>query len=203
MWLASMAPQPSLGPPGRQPLEMSDGTPVLMPVNLSTSAEMHIIYLYAGQLDPIDRVPPMDDLDVDSRDPAEDFATNFAVYNAEAVEHFRKESLRLRAATDKAIILAFGGGGFGDAGVLPGPYELHPKGVRRFADWMMAHYLYPDYVKGVIEAQKRVALENLALLKGAIEDRIDVINISCTDFGSQAGMLISRTLQGVLQRGIC
>ncbi len=190
------------------PWEMSDGTPVLMPgkfVHKVQEDGSTLIYpqdngdvepsgvMPAGGsfFDPIDRVPPMDDLDVDSRDPAEDFATNFAVYNAEAVEHFRKESLRLRAATDKAIILAFGGGGFGDAGVLPGPYELHPKGVRRFADWMMAHYLYPDYVKGVIEAQKRVALENLALLKGAIEDRIDVINISCTDFGSQAGMLIS------------
>jgi uroporphyrinogen-III decarboxylase len=55
----------------------------------------------------------------------------------------------------------------------------------------MAHYLYPDYIKGVIGAQKEVALQNLLLLKEAIGENIDVINISGTDFGSQAGLLMS------------
>ncbi|MDD3366005.1 MAG: uroporphyrinogen decarboxylase family protein, partial [Sphaerochaetaceae bacterium] len=141
--------------------------------------------------DPLDRVPPMDDLVIEERDPVADFADNFSVYTASVTDYFRKESLKLRTNTDKAIILAFGGGGFGDAGVLPGPFELHPQGIRCFEDWMMAHYLYPNYIKKVIVAQKEVALKNLALLKESIEDRIDVINISCTDFGTQAALLMS------------
>jgi len=188
--------------------EMPDGTPVLMPGKFAhtnnedgsisifpqdnTSVQASGFMPHGGSFfDPIDRVPPMDDLVIEERDPVADFASNFSVYTDAAVAYFRNESLRLRSSTDKAIILAFGGGGFGDAGVLPGPFELHPQGLRRFGDWMMAHYLYPDYIKSVVAAQKDVALKNLEKLKGAIGDRIDVINISCTDFGSQAAMLMS------------
>jgi hypothetical protein len=190
------------------PWEMPDGTPVLMPGRFAhvtyedgstaiypqdnTSVEPSGFMPSGGSFfDPINRVPPMDEIDVESRNPKEDFSTNFGVYSESVIDYFREESLKLRSESDKAIIFAFGGGGFGDAGVLPGPFELHPKGVRRFEDWMMAHYLYPDYIKGVITAQKEVALQNLLLLKEAIGENIDVINISGTDFGSQAGLLIS------------
>lgn len=190
------------------PWEMPDGTPVLMPGKFAHKTnEDGATFIYPQDntsvdpsgfmpsggsfFDPLDRVPPMDDLVIEERDPVADFADNFSVYTASVTDYFRKESLKLRANTDKAIILAFGGGGFGDAGVLPGPFELHPQGIRRFEDWMMAHYLYPNYIKKVIVAQKEVALKNLALLKESIEDRIDVINISCTDFGTQAALLMS------------
>jgi uroporphyrinogen-III decarboxylase len=133
----------------------------------------------------------MDYIDMENRNAEEDFSTNFGVFSPEAAIYFHDESVRLRSETDKAILLGFGGGGFGDAGTLPGPYELKPQGVRRFEDWMMAHYLYPEYVKAVIEAQKNVALKNLAILKTAVADRVDIINISCTDFGSQANLLMS------------
>jgi RNA-splicing ligase RtcB len=187
---------------------MPDGTPVLMPGEFRHQVQPDgsvlgfpqdngsvspSVFMPAGGsfFDPLNRVPSMDYIDMENRNAEEDFSTNFGVFSPETASYFHDESIRLRSGTDKAILLAFGGGGFGDAGTLPGPYELNPKGVRRFEDWMMAHYLYPDYVKAVIEAQKNIALKNLAILKTAVADRVDIINISCTDFGSQANLLIS------------
>jgi uroporphyrinogen-III decarboxylase len=187
---------------------MPDGTPVLMPGEFvhqvqpdgsvlgfpqdNPSAAPSVFMPAGGSFfDPLNRVPSMDYIDMENRNAEEDFSTNFGVFSPEAAIYFHDESIRLRSETDKAILLGFGGGGFGDAGTLPGPYELKPQGVRRFEDWMMAHYLYPEYVKAVIEAQKNVALKNLAILKTAVADRVDIINISCTDFGSQANLLMS------------
>jgi uroporphyrinogen-III decarboxylase len=187
---------------------MPDGTPVLMPGEFvhqvqpdgsvlgfpqDNSSAAPSVFMPAGGsfFDPLNRVPSMDYIDMENRNAEEDFSTNFGVFSPEAAIYFHDESIRLRSETDKAILLGFGGGGFGDAGTLPGPYELKPQGVRRFEDWMMAHYLYPEYVKAVIEAQKNVALKNLAILKTAVADRVDIINISCTDFGSQANLLMS------------
>ena len=55
----------------------------------------------------------------------------------------------------------------------------------------MAHMIHPEYIQGIYEMQCEVALENLKLLREAVGDRIDVIGISGTDFGTQNGTFIS------------
>ncbi len=51
--------------------------------------------------------------------------------------------------------------------------------------------LYPDYIAELFEMQTGVALKNLEIIRQAVGERIQVINISGTDFGSQNGEIIS------------
>ena len=58
-------------------------------------------------------------------------------------------------------------------------------------DWLMAHAMYPDYIKAVFRYQTDIMLKNLQIYKEAVGDRIQVVWISGTDFGNQRGPMIS------------
>ena len=75
--------------------------------------------------------------------------------------------------------------------MLPGLCEKNPKGIRSMDDWLMAHILYPEYVKAVFEMQTQVMLKNLEIYRQAVGDRIQVVWISGTDFGTQNCEFIS------------
>ncbi|NCB00313.1 MAG: methyltransferase, partial [Clostridia bacterium] len=49
----------------------------------------------------------------------------------------------------------------------------------------MAQLLYPEYVSAVFEYQTEVMLKNLEIYKQAMGDRIQIVWISGTDFGTQ------------------
>jgi len=55
----------------------------------------------------------------------------------------------------------------------------------------MAHVLYPDYIKTVFRMQTDTMLKNLKMYKEAVGDRIQLICLSGTDFGTQNGPFIS------------
>ena len=89
-----------------------------------------------------------------------------------------------------------GAGALGDAAVIPGPGIKHPKGIRRVDDWLMAHSMYPDYIKAVFRYQTDIMLKNLEIYRQAVGDRIQVVWISGTDFGNQmAGMMSLETFR--------
>ncbi|GAH20599.1 unnamed protein product, partial [marine sediment metagenome] len=50
---------------------------------------------------------------------------------------------------------------------------------------------YPDYIKGIFELQCEIALKNLKLSYEAVGNKIDVIMVSGTDFGTQNAPFIS------------
>ena len=110
--------------------------------------------------------------DLDAR---RDFADLYPVFSDEDALHLEREAERLRRTGDRAVIYNFNGGGFGDAAIVPGPYEKHPRGIRKLEDWYMAHYLYPDYLKELFEFQTEVALKNLEFITAGSgrQDRCD------------------------------
>jgi uroporphyrinogen-III decarboxylase len=190
---------------GWKPWTMGDGTPVLMPGGFAfrTEADGSTVVFPQGDrsaapslrlpaggffFDNIDRAPPWSETDLDAR---RDFRDLFGVSSDEDARYLEKESRRLMTETDCAVIMNWGGGGFGDAAVVPGPWEKAPRGIRRLDDWYEAHLLHPQYLHDLFGMQAEIALKNLEILRQALGDRVQVINISGTDFGSQAGEIMS------------
>ncbi|MBN2625021.1 MAG: methyltransferase [Spirochaetales bacterium] len=185
--------------------EMPDGTPVRIPGNFQYDRDdKGNVYVYpqgdrsvspslhlpngGSFFDNIDRAPAFDEEDLDAK---RDFSRLYGVFSEENARFLEEESKKLYEETDCAIHYNFNGGGFGDAAIIPGPYEKHPRGIRKLDDWYMAHYLQPEYLHELFDYQTELALKNLEITRQAVGDRISSINISCTDFGSQNCEMIS------------
>ena len=74
---------------------------------------------------------------------------------------------------------------------MPGLNVKHPKGIRDPQEWIMAHALHPEYIKGIFNLQCEIVVQNLKLYREAVGDKIDVIAVSGTDFGTQNAPSIS------------
>jgi len=188
-----------------KPFTLFDGTPVLVPGGFNTEvAEDGNLYQYpqgnkayppSGRMpaggfyhDAIERQEPYDE---DALDPGEWVRDMYAVYTDEQLRTLQERAEALYTSTSRAIVGNFGMGSFGDIAYVPGTQIPHPKGIRAVADWYMATKLYPDYVRGIFDRQLEIALKNLALYHDAVGERIAVIFVSGTDFGSQRGAFIS------------
>ena len=187
---------------------MPDGTPVLMPENFKFDisdkddilvypcgdrSAPYSLHMPAGGsfFDIISRFPPVDE---DNLTPIEDFKENYTLKSEEDCIHWEKESKRLYEETDFGIVGVSGGMGLGDVAEILGPFIKKPQGIRSIEDWLMAHILYPEYVQAVFEYQTDIALKNLELYRQAVGDRIQVIWLSGTDFGTQCGTMQSREI---------
>ena len=85
----------------------------------------------------------------------------------------------------------FGGSAFGDIALVPGPWMKHPKGIRDVAEWYMSTVSRFDYVYEVFERQCEIALQNFAKYYDAVGDRVSVVFVTGTDFGTQNGPFMS------------
>jgi hypothetical protein len=121
----------------------------------------------------------------------EDYKKDFVLMDGDACAYYERASKQLRAETDCAVFSSFFPSCLGDFFQIPGAWIDSPQGVRTPEEWMVAHVTEPDYVKECYELQTEVGLKNLALYLQAVADRVDVIGVSATDFGSQQGPLIS------------
>ncbi len=184
-----------------KPFTMPDGTPTLIAQgNEYDIKDDGSVYMYpqgnrsvgpSGHMpangsffDNINRAPAFDE---DDLTPAEDFKDDFGILNDETARYLEKKSKLLYEGTDYAIIGNLGGAGLGDSAMVPGPHVLAPKGIRSFEDWLMAHMLYPEYIEEVFEMQTQAMLKNLEIYRQAVGDRIQIVWISGTDFGTQNG----------------
>jgi len=188
-----------------KPFTLFDGTPVLVPGGFNTEPNPDgSLYQYpqgnraygpsahmpAGGYyhDAIERQQPYD---AGKLDPEEWVRDMYHVLTDEELRLFEDRSRDLFETTERAIIGNFGQGGFGDIAFVPGTAVPKPKGIRAVADWYMATVLYPDYIHGIFTRQCEIALKNLELLHQAVGERISVVFISGTDFGSQEKPIIS------------
>lgn len=184
-----------------KPFIMPDGTPTLIAGgNEYDRAEDGSVYMYpqgnrqvkpSGHMpaggfffDNIDRAEPFDE---DNLTPVEDFKDSFGILSDSTARYIEQQSHLLYDNTDYAVIGNLGGAGLGDSAIIPGPHELAPRGIRRFDDWLMAHMLYPEYIHAVYELQTTAMLKNLEIYRQAVGDRVQIIWISGTDFGTQGG----------------
>ena len=203
-----------------KPWTMFDGTKVLVPGLFNTeSDENGNIPMYAGgdknyppcavmpkggfYFDSINRQKPIDDDNLN----VEDNLKEFAPYSDKLLAYLEKESKRLYDETDYAIVYSMGGTGFGDIALVPAPWLKDPKGIRDVEEWYISTVARRDYVYEIFDRQCEIGIENLASVKEALSDRIEVIFITGTDFGTQRGPFISpdayRDLYKPFHKRIC
>jgi len=189
---------------GWKPWTTFDGTPVLVPEGFNTGPETNgDILMYpegdasvppSGRMpsggwyfDTIVRQEPIDDDNLDVEDNLEEFGP----ITDEDLAYFGSEAERLYTTTDQAIFANFGGTAFGDIALVPAPWLKHPKGIRDVAEWYISTVTRRDYVYRLFDRQCEIGLANLERLYQAVGDRVSVIFITGTDFGTQKGPFIS------------
>lgn len=190
---------------GWKPWTLFDGTPVLVPEEFNTEPEPNgDILMYpegdksappSGRMpeggyyfDTIIRQPPLDEDHLDVRENLEEFGP----ISDEELAHFQREAERLFQETDKAVLANFGGTAFGDIALVPAPWLKHPKGIRDVAEWYVSTVARRDYVYEVFERQCELALANLERIYQVVGNRVSVIFVTGTDFGTQKGPFLSR-----------
>ena len=196
---------------GWKPFRMEDGTPVLMGAGFAydkdengtlwvypqgdRTAEYSAMMPKNGSF--FDAAPrPAFDMELDEEEltPLEDFKDDFSVATDEEARYWENRSVTLYQNTEYGIVGLLGGAGLGDAAMVPGPFIKHPKGIRRVDDWLLAHILYPEYIREIFRYQTDIMLKNLEIYRQAVSDRIQVIWISGTDFGSQRDLMLGKEI---------
>ena len=114
----------------------------------------------------------------------------FTEISVEDLEWFDSASRKLEV-TGKGIIASFGGTGLGDIALVPGLQLKNPKGIRDVQEWYMSTLTRQDYIHQVFEKQTYIAIKNLNKLNRKIGNRIDVVFICGTDFGTQSSQFCS------------
>lgn len=180
------------------------GTPVLVPGGFNTDLEPNgdlLLYpegdksvppsgiMPAGgfYFDAIIRQPPIDDANLNVEDNVQEFT---AVTNDD-LAYYAAEAERLYTQTDKAILGDFGGTAFGDIAMVPAAWIKHPRGIRDVAEWYMSAIIRRDYVYGVFERQCEIGLANLAKIYEVVGEKVMVLQVTGTDFGTQNAPFIS------------
>ena len=130
--------------------------------------------------DAIIRQKPIDDALLDPEDNLEEFQ----LFGKEDFLYW-KESADIAARSGKGVVANFGGTAIGDIALVPAMNLRDPGGIRDIADWYMSIVLRPDFLHQVFEKQTDIALKNLEMAYAAVGNKIDVVFICGTDFGTQ------------------
>ncbi|MDO8303121.1 MAG: uroporphyrinogen decarboxylase family protein [Sedimentisphaerales bacterium] len=187
-----------------KPWRTFDGTDVLVPGLFNTDpAEDGSIYQWACgdrnyppsmrmpkggfYLDCIIRQKPIDENKLNFMDNCEEFK----VVSDEALSWWQRSAKELYARTDKAIVTAFGGTGFGDAFLVPGPFLKDPKGIRDLEEWYISTAIRRDYILNVFNYQADIAIKNLELMYQAIGENVHLVFICGTDLATQESLFCS------------
>lgn len=187
-----------------KPWKLPDGTPVLVPGGFNTVPEANgdILQYPEGDrtvpasgrmpaggyyFDTLIRQEPIDDANLRVEDNLEEFTA----VSEEELSHFAAEATRLYDGTNFAVVGSFGGTGFGDIALVPAPFLKHPKGIRDVAEWYISTVTRRDYVYAVFERQCAIALANLERIARVVGEKVQVVVITGTDFGTQRGPFCS------------
>ena len=188
-----------------KPWRLFDGTEVLVPGLFITKEDKDgNLLLYPGgdsSAPPSAKMPKggyyfdgivrQEVIDESHLDPQEWVKDQYSVYTDEELRYLEEAAENLYRNTDLSLVGSFWQGGFGDIALVPGLNIKHPKGIRDPQEWIMAHALHPEYIKGIFNLQCEIAIQNLKLYREAVGDKIDVIAVSGTDFGTQNASSIS------------
>lgn len=155
--------------------------------NFPPSAKMPAGGLY---FDPIIRQEDPDEKE--EWDARKDFSGLYRVWDDEDFRAIEEQSIDLYNNTQGALVGWYDWGGLGDAFHVPGPWQKDPKGgIRNLPDLLMTLLEEPEYVREFFDMQSEIAIENLKRYKQAVGDRIDILELTATDFAQQNGLMLS------------
>jgi hypothetical protein len=138
--------------------------------------------------DSIVRQEPIDEPKLDPREWAEQ---NVSPYTEDELRFLETTSRQWFEGSEYSLVGNFWGAGFGDIAQVPGPAVLHPRGIRDPEEWYVSTVTRRQYIMDIFGYMFEVGMKNLEAYRQAVGDRIDVVVMSGTDFGSQAGPFIS------------
>ena len=179
---------PVLVSTGFDPVETPDGDLLFHPGNDRGVLPSAIMPKGGFYFDPIVRQDPIDEDHLDVQGNLDDFQ----VLSDELVAETGAEVERIASTTDYGIFLRFPYTWFGDPGMVPGPGLKHPRGIRDPEEWLISHVTRARFLDEVYGHEVDIAIRNLELLAPVLGDRVDVVKVCSTDFGTQRGPMISR-----------
>lgn len=189
-----------------KPWRLFDGTRVMVPEKFTAIPDKEgNVYLYPHgdtsvppcakmprggyYFDVLVRQEPIDEKNLNPEDWARQ---QFSVFPDEILRYLERRTDELYKNTNLSIVGKFIGTSFGGiVSSVAGLSVKHLKGIRDQKEWYLAHILHPEYIKKIFDIQCEIALKNLELSYQVVGDKIDVIVVSGTDFGTQNGLLIS------------
>ncbi|HPO70859.1 MAG TPA: uroporphyrinogen decarboxylase family protein, partial [Anaerohalosphaeraceae bacterium] len=190
---------------GWKPFDMPDGTPVLVPekFNYTVDADGGILMYPQGDtsvapcakmpaagyfFDALNRQQPFREEDLDPADNCQEFG----LLSDEDVQYFADTASNLYDHTEYGIYMTLPGTAFGDIALVPATFMKNPRGIRDVEEWYISTALRRDYIYKVFETQCAFAVQNIQRLAHAVGDKVQVVFVSGTDFGTQRGLFISK-----------
>ena len=141
-----------------------------------------------------DTIVRQEPIQEDKLDPEEWARQSYAPYAEEDLRYLEDTAAWCFQNTEASLIGNFGGAAFSNIAYVPGPHLPHPKGIRDPEEWYVSMILRKDYIRAIHQYQFEIQMENLKAYHQAVGERIDIIYMSGTDFGSQKGPFISPDL---------
>ena len=173
--------------PGKFPVEKDqNGNYLMFPggdISTNPSAKMPSDgYFY----DAVIRQDPIDESKLNPEDNLEEFGI---VTDEELA--FWKSQVNKNYSTGKALVANFGGTGLGDIALVPAVQLKHPKGIRDVTEWYISTVTRQNYIHEIFEKQTDIALRNFRKFYDVIGNRIDIVMLCGTDFGTQTSQFCS------------
>jgi hypothetical protein len=138
-----------------------------------------------------DTIVRQEPIEEEKLDPKAWVEQTYSLYTEEDLRHLEEASKYFYENTDYALLGNFWGAGFGDIAIVPGPAIPDPIGIRDPEEWYVSSVTRKQYVADIFGYQFELQMKNLKMYREAVGDRIDVIVMSGTDFGSQTGPFLS------------
>ncbi len=136
-----------------------------------------------------DTIIRQEQIDEDKLDPKNNLE-EFGLLTDKNIQYYR-DRVEQAHKTGYAVVTGVPGTAFGDIALVPAPFLKNPKGIRNIADWYMSTALRQDYIHAIFQQQLEYAIENMKNVHKAVGDKIDVVFVCGTDFGTQSGQFCS------------
>jgi uroporphyrinogen decarboxylase-like protein len=136
--------------------------------------------------DAIVRQPEIDESKLDPKDNLQEFG----VISDENLNYYAKMANSL-SDSGQGVVATLPGMALGDIALIPAPFLKNPKGIRDITEWYISIAMREDYVRAIFERQVELAIPNLEKIYKAVGNKIDVVFLCATDFGTQTGTFCS------------
>jgi hypothetical protein len=130
--------------------------------------------------DALNRQGPLDDSTLKLEDNLEEFG----FINEKELAYW-KNQVNSSEPYSKAVMASLGGTALGDIALVPAIQLKNPKGIRGVEEWYISTLIREDFIRKLFDKQTDIAIANLKQIYKAIGNKIDVVFICGTDFGTQ------------------